>query len=310
MYNPKGFGKVAVLAGGPSSERAISIRSGRAVYKALKKAGCDVVWEDLTGVGVKRVMNKLSADLVFLALHGRFGEDGTIQKVLENMGFPYTGSGVTASKLALDKIASKKIFEKRGIPVPPYRILDRRNAKKAKGFLYPLVVKPQNEGSSIGLSIVKRNEELNDAFKRAFRYSDKIIVERFIEGREITVGILDEKPLPVIEIVPGRDFYDFYAKYKDKKTEYMVPASLPRHIYKRAQKLGLLAHKALRCRDFSRVDMILSERGDIFVLEVNTIPGLTTRSLLPKAAGSAGIRFDELCMKLLELALKNRGDKD
>lgn len=301
---------MAVLAGGPSNERAVSIRSGRAVYKALKGAGCDVVWVNLVGRGVKRAMNKLSADVAFLALHGRFGEDGAAQKALEAMRLPYTGSGVTASRLAFDKIASKKIFEKRGIPAPPYRILDRRAAKKAKGFLYPLVVKPRSEGSSIGLSVVQKSGELGDACEKAFRYGNKIIAERFIEGREITVGVLDEKALPVVEIIPGRDFYDFYAKYKDKKTDYVVPAPLPGHIYKRAQELGLAAHKALGCRDFSRTDMILAEEGNIFVLEVNTIPGLTARSLLPKAANSAGITFDKLCMKLLELALKNRGGKD
>ena len=172
------------------------------------------------------------------------------------------------------------------------------------------MVKPQNEGSSIRLSIVKKEEEFAGASQAAFKYSDKIIVEQFIAGREITVGILDERALPVVEIVTDRDFYDFYAKYKDKKTEYVVPAPLPKRIYNRAKRLGLAAHKALKCRDFSRVDMILAKDGKIFVLEVNTIPGLTTRSLLPKAAGSVGITFNELCMKFLELALKNRGNKD
>ncbi len=350
MYNPKDFGRIAVLAGGPSSERAISIKSGRAVYKALKEAGCDAIWVNLDGRGVnpvrplkahrlkyrrwhsvrhrhtrqkfekslksvgglngvKRIISKLSPDIAFLALHGRFGEDGTVQKALEEMSLPYTGSGIKASKAALDKITAKNIFEKHGIPIPPYKVFDRHTIKKAKDLLYPLVVKPQNEGSSIGLSIVKKEGEFAAACKTAFKYSDKIIVEQFIAGREITVGILDERALPVVEIIPGRDFYDFYAKYKDRNTEYVVPAPLARHIYKKAERLGLAAHKALKCRDFSRVDMILGKNGKIFVLEVNTIPGLTTRSLLPKAAGSIGITFSELCIKFLELALKNRGDK-
>lgn len=309
MYKTKEFGRIAVLAGGPSNEREISIRSGRAVHKALKESGCDVVLAEISGSGVKRAVRPLSADVVFLALHGRFGEDGTIQKVLEDMAIPYTGSGVMASKLALDKIAAKKVFERHGILIPQYKVIDKRAVNAARRLSYPIVVKPRNEGSSIGLSIVRRIEELGAALGKAFKYSDKIIAEKFIEGREITVGILDEKPLPVIEIVPGRDFYDFYAKYKDKKTEYITPAHLPRHIYKRAQKIGLAAHKALRCRDFSRVDMILTADGDIFTLEVNTIPGLTKRSLLPKAAGSAGISFNMLCIRFLELAVKNRWSK-
>ncbi len=306
----KNFGKIAVLAGGLSSEREVSIRSGRAVYKALKESGCDTELVDITGYGFKRALRKISPDIAFLALHGRFGEDGTVQKILEKMSIPYTGSGVIASQSALDKVSSKKIFEKHGILMPPYRVFDRRTITQMKNFCFPLVVKPRNEGSSIGLSIVRDKTEFKNACKEAFKYSGKIIVERFIKGREITVGILDDMPLPVVEIVPRRDFYDFYAKYKDKHTEYVVPAPLPPDIYKNAQTMGLASHRALRCKDFSRVDMILGEDGRIFVLEVNTIPGLTSRSLLPKAAGAIGISFNNLCLSFLHLALRNKGNKD
>ncbi|MDP3790182.1 MAG: D-alanine--D-alanine ligase [Candidatus Omnitrophota bacterium] len=309
MYRAKDFGKVAVLAGGPSSERAISIKSGRAVYASLKASGCDVEWVDLNGYGFRRTLRRISPDIAFLALHGRFGEDGTVQRILEEISIPYTGSGVIASYSALDKIASKKIFEKNGIPIPPYKVFNRRNIKNAKSISFPLVVKPQNEGSSIGLSVVRNKKEFTAACREAFKYSKNIIVEKFIKGREITVGILDNAALPVVEIVPHRDFYDFYAKYKDKNTEYVVPAPLARAAYIRAQKLGLASHNALKCKDFSRVDMILGDDGNMFVLEVNTIPGLTARSLLPKAAGAVGITFSDLCLKFLNLARKNKGRK-
>lgn len=309
MYRAKDFGKIAVLAGGPSNEREISIKSGRAVYDALKASGCDVEWVDLDGYGFKRILRRISPDIAFLALHGRFGEDGTVQSILEEISIPYTGSGVTASHSALDKIASKKIFEKNGIPVPPYKVFNRRTIKSRKSLLFPLVIKPQNEGSSIGLSIVRGEKEFTAAAKEAFKYSKNIIMEKFIKGREITVGILDNAALPVVEIVPHRDFYDFYAKYKDKNTEYVVPAPLAKAVYRRAQELGIASHNALLCKDFSRVDMILCDDGNIFVLEVNTIPGLTVRSLLPKAACAAGITFNDLCLKLLNLARKNKGCK-
>lgn len=309
MYKAKDFGKIAVLAGGPSSEREISIKSGRAVYEALKDAGCNVAWVDLNGYGFKRMLKKVAPDIAFLALHGRFGEDGTVQEMLEDISIPYTGSGVVASHSALDKIKSKRIFAKNGIPMPPYKVFSKQRIKSAKNLSFPIVVKPQNEGSSIGLSIVRSEKEFKGAVNKAFKYSKNIIVEQFIKGREITVGILDNIALPVVEIVPHRDFYDFYAKYKDTKTKYVVPAPLPKSIYLKAQELGLASHNALKCKDFSRVDMILAEDGKIFVLEVNTIPGLTTRSLLPKAAGAIGITFNELCLKFLNLALKNKGHK-
>lgn len=309
MYSAGRIGKIAVLAGGPSSEKEISIKSGRAVYSALKLEGCDVEWLDIDTRDTKKMLRGSAFDIAFIALHGRFGEDGAIQKILERMSIPYTGSGVTASQLALDKIASRKIFKKRGIPVPEYKIFNKQPIKHPEKFLWPLIVKPQSEGSSIGLSLAKSKKDFNVACKRAFEYSNKIIVEKFIKGREITVGILGKKALAVVEIIPKRIFYDFRAKYEDDKTEYSVPASLPIPLYRKAQDLGLAAHNALNCSDFSRVDMLLAEDNNIYVLEVNSIPGLTERSLLPKAANASGIPFGKLCLKLLQLAVKNKGKK-
>lgn len=309
MYNVKKFGKIAILAGGPSSEREISLKSGRAVYDALKREGCNVEWLELGGEDAEKALRSIPFDIAFIALHGRFGEDGTIQKILERMSIPYTGSGVMASRLALDKIASRRIFKKCRIPVPEYKVLNGRSIREPEGFSWPVVVKPQNEGSSIGLSLARNTREFKRACENAFKYSNKIIMERYIKGREITVGVLGDRVLPVVEIIPKRVFYDFHAKYKDVRTEYKVPAPLPKPLYKKAQNLGLAAHNALNCRDFSRVDMRLGEDNGIYVLEVNSIPGLTERSLLPKAAGAFGITFSELCLKLLQLALKNRYNK-
>lgn len=309
MYNAEKVGKIAVLAGGSSSERDISIKSGRAVYNALRREGCDVEWLEIGNSDIKKTVQGIPFDIAFIALHGKIGEDGTIQRILDRMSKPYTGSGATASRLALDKVASRRIFKKYKIPVPKYRVLDRQSVKLPDKFSFPVVVKPRNEGSSIGLSLAKNKREFGRACERAFKYSSKIIVEEFIKAREITVGILGKRALPVVEIIPKRTFYDFYAKYSDDKTEYKVPASLPVSIYKKAQALGLAAYNALNCRDFSRVDMLLGEDNKIYVLEVNTIPGFTERSLLPKAASAGGINFGRLCLKLLQLAIKNKSKK-
>jgi D-alanine-D-alanine ligase len=299
--------RIGVLAGGPSSERPVSLRSGRAVYRALKAEGFNVKFLDIPGEEYDTI-KKSKIDVAFLALHGRFGEDGTIQAMLERLGIPYTGSGVRASRLALDKIASKRIFEKKGIPVPRYGILTKKGFRRAHGSRagllgWPLVVKPQFEGSSIGLSVVRDPRDLEDAMEKAFAYGDKVLLEEYIDGRELTVGILGEKALPVVEIVPPFGIYDTRAKYKDKRTRYLVPAPLHKQVFRRAQMLGLAAHRALGCSGMSRVDMRMDRGGDIFVLEVNSIPGMTERSLLPKAAKAQGLSFDRLCVRLLTFAV-------
>ena len=299
------FGKVGVLAGGPSNERDISLRSGTAVYNALLSEDIDAVLldvkEDVLGPARE---NRI--DIAFIMLHGRYGEDGTVQKMLEDAGIPYTGSGVAASRLALDKIASKEIFLENNIPVPGHIVFEKGkfDIGEADRMSFPLVVKPQLEGSSIGLSIVKDKNFLQDAIDKAFQYGEKIILEKYIAGKELTVGILDDKALPVIEIVTRNRVYDYEAKYKDSATQYMVPAQIDKKAYEEATQLGISAHNALGCSSFSRVDMMMDADGKIFVLEVNTIPGMTERSLLPKAAEANGLRFNDLCVKILENVLR------
>lgn len=298
--------RIGVLLGGPSTEREISIKSGKAVYEALLSLGLNVATVDIISEETaKDQIGKADIKVAFIALHGRFGEDGTLQAILESMNLPYTGSGVLASRLAMDKIASRKIFEKKNLAVPKYTIF-----KKKKFFLntdhlmFPIVAKPATHGSSIGLSIANDKKELKIAIETAFEYDDRIILEEYIPGREITVGILDDKPLPVIQILPKRQFFDYKAKYTTGLTEYVVPAKLPKDISKNAQEAGILAHKSLGCKSFSRVDMILDGNDRYVVLEVNTIPGLTAISLLPKAAACIGIDFPTLCLKIIESAVK------
>jgi D-alanine-D-alanine ligase len=302
------FGKIGVLAGGPSNEREISLRSGRAVHSALIGEGLDAVFVDIKD-DIYDILEKYSIDVAFIALHGRFGEDGTVQKMLEDAGIPYTGSDVVSSKLALDKVASKEIFVKHGIPTPRHIVLDGSGygADAADSLGYPVVVKPQFEGSSIGLSIVTDKAGLKEALDKAFSYGEKVILEEYIKGRELTVGILEDDPLPVIEIVTRNNIYDYEAKYKNPDTQYLVPAPIDEKARAQASRLASAAHKALGCISFSRVDMMMDEKGSMFVLEVNTIPGMTERSLLPKAAQAIGLPFSRLCVKILENALRRSG---
>ena len=295
------IGRVGVLAGGPSSEREISLRSGKAVYDALLQEGIDAFFVDVRD-NIYDIIKSEHMDVAFLALHGKFGEDGTVQKILDSADIRYTGSGADASRIALDKIASKEIFIKNGIPTPEYVVAEKWRSFGASKF--PLVVKPQFEGSSIGLTVVKEDRELEGALAKAFEYGSKALVEEYILGRELTVGILNDEPLPVIEIVPKEKIYDYKAKYSDPDTQYLVPAPISENQAALVQSLGLRSHKALGCRSFSRTDMMMDGSGNIFVLEVNTIPGMTERSLLPKAAGAVGVSFNQLCVKLVEDALR------
>ncbi|MCX5677708.1 MAG: D-alanine--D-alanine ligase [Candidatus Omnitrophica bacterium] len=298
------IGRVGVLAGGPSNEREISLRSGRAVHASLVRKGLDAVLLDVRN-DIKSVIEENKIDIAFIALHGRFGEDGTVQRILEDMKIPYTGSRPEASKTALDKVLTKSVFERSEIPSPRYIIFEKDdfNPEDCYHLGFPMVVKPHLEGSSIGLSVVNDKNALVAAIDKAFEYGELALIEEYVAGRELTVGILDDEPLPVIEIVTKDNIYDYKAKYADLETKYLVPAPLDEETAKRAQALGKSSHLALGCRCFSRIDMIMDSSSRFFVLEANTIPGMTERSLLPKAAQAIGLSFDDLCIRLVENAL-------
>ena len=313
------FGRVGVLMGGYSSEREISLKSGRAIAEALRRQGCDVVAIDITVKDRQKILYLLRAnkiDIAFIALHGRMGEDGTIQSILEELGIVYAGSGVEASRLAIDKVIAQDLFQKKGINVAAHISLSGREIAHHEEIIqsidfYPVVVKPAREGSSIGIALARDPQGLKEALQKAWRYDDKVLIEQYIKGREFTVGILEEKPLPVIEIRPKAEFFDFDSKYSAGMSEYVVPARIPEKTARGLQETALAAHQAIGCRDLSRIDFILAEDGTAYVLEVNTIPGFTATSLLPKAAKVVGIDFDQLCMKLASLAYgKKKKTKD
>jgi len=311
----KEFGRIGILMGRPSTERKISLKSGKAVYKAFKQLGLDVVPIDIkTDKKAQnlRLIKSRNINCAFIALHGRFGEDGQVQRVLEILKIPYTGSGVRASKMAMDKAISRKVFVDAGLNVPKYRVLNKSRGPLRAGdsfrnnLTFPLVIKPATHGSSIGLSIIDKEKDLKRALDFAFSFDEKVVVEEYIAGRELTVGVLDERALPVIEIIPKNKFFDYEAKYRPGLTDYVVPARLEEKITNKIQKTALLCHKKIGCFGCSRVDIILNSDNRAFVLEVNTIPGMTNTSLLPKAARVIGIEFDELCLKLIKFAYAPR----
>jgi D-alanine-D-alanine ligase len=297
------FGKVAVMMGGKSAEREVSLKSGAAVLAALRSSGIDAYafdpqdkpLEALHAEGFRRV---------FIALHGRGGEDGTLQGALDLLAIPYTGSGVLASALAMDKWRSKLVWQASGLPVPEYLVLDDASdfaAAEARLGL-PLFVKPSNEGSSIGISKVKQAGELRAAYQLASRYDSCVIAEQFLGGGEYTVGILAGQALPVIRIVPATEFYDYEAKYLREDTEYRIPSGLGDEREREMRDLALRAFDVLGGRGWGRVDLMLDAAGRMFCLEANTSPGMTDHSLVPMAAKSAGIPFPQLVVKLLEEA--------
>ncbi|MCX7928013.1 MAG: D-alanine--D-alanine ligase [Candidatus Omnitrophica bacterium] len=301
------FGRIGVLMGGFSSERDISLRSGTAVYESLKKQQFDVVAIDIQDSDrekIKQILKKNQINTAFIALHGIFGEDGQIQSILEEMGISYTGSGVQASRNALDKVQAKKIFTRYGLPTPEWVTHYKQDYQNQKPlfvpFSLPWIVKPSANGSSIGVSLVEEPEQVKEALEKAFFFDSCVIVEQFIKGREMTIGIINNRPLCVIEVVPKNRWFDFEAKYQKGLTEYIIPAVLDESLAQTLQDAALAAHRILGCRGFSRVDLMLDKNNKFFILEVNTIPGLTSTSLLPKAAAVAGISFDQLCLQLLE----------
>ena len=310
MIKESRFGNIGVLMGGYSSERTISLKSGNAVAAALIQAGHQVSVIDITAHDKYKIMDQIreaGISIGFIALHGRLGEDGTIQAILEDMDIPYTGSGVVASQRAFDKTVSQSIFKTQGLPVAPHIIISdgkMLDFKEAFAVLkkLPFVVKAACEGSSIGIIIVRHPSQWESAIKDALVFGSHVIVEKFIKGRELTAGVFDKETLPLVEICARSPFFDFKAKYQKGLTDYVVPAQISDELTVKIQQLALSAHSALECEGFSRVDIRIDEAMNPYILEVNTIPGFTETSLFPKAAKQAGYTFIDVCEKLLDLA--------
>lgn len=332
--------KIAVLLGGTSTERHVSLASGKAVAQALmpkhevtiydvalgknaivsleqlgKPSELAPTLDELSNFSNRNILDALSliptdTDVAFLALHGAPGEDGTVQSVLELMGIPYTGSGVLSSSIAMDKAMTKRLLENDNIPTPDWFCLDREDAteQELEDFVeqytgYPVVVKPNTGGSTVGLTIVYDKQNLMQAYKNAGLFSGSVLFEEFIDGRELTVPVLGDEALPAIEIIPKDGFYDYTNKYTAGKTEYVCPANLDEEVTQEAKELALITHEVLGCRAYSRVDFRLDKENVLYCLELNTLPGMTATSLVPKAAAAVGIGFAELCEKIIHLSL-------
>lgn len=300
--------RIGVLMGGISAEREISLRSGTAIYSALKGSGYNAVAIDV-GPDICNVLNREEIEVVFLALHGGQGENGSIQGMLEVLGIPYTGSGVLASALAMDKEASKKIFLYHNIPVPPFVVLSKEQITKSSSFVsrpsslveftLPWVVKPATEGSSVGVSIVRDETSLEQALEAAYSYGARVIVEKYIAGEEVHIGILNGRVLGGVEVRPSLEFYNYEAKYTAGRTEYILPPEIDSKAYESAKAAAISAHIALGCKGATRVDLRVDTEGNPYVLEVNTIPGMTEMSLLPKIASLAGFDFPALIEEII-----------
>jgi D-alanine-D-alanine ligase len=301
--------KIGVISGGISSEREISLLTGKNIYQSLLESGYNALFIDLKDDFYSKLKE---INLAFLAVHGRYGEDGTAQGLLELMKIPYTGSGVLASAIAINKVMSKKILIYENIPTPEYIELNSASGEGLKEmvsviekkFDYPIIVKPNSEGSTIGVNIVQKKDQLKHAVKEAIKYDNKILVEEYIKGRELTVSIIGREPvaLPIIEIKPKSGFYDYKSKYTKNMTQYIVPAELDKKVANRVSEMALKCHRVLECSGISRVDFILDDTGNAYVFELNTMPGMTATSLVPKAAKAAGIDFALLVEIILDSA--------
>ena len=301
--------RIAVLMGGVSAEREVSLKSGKAVAEALRQKHHDVIEVDLTEEDITPVV-EVKPDVAFIAMHGRFGEDGGVQGLLEEAGIPFVGCDARASRAGMDKMASKCFFVTHDVLTPPFRLVtttqrwDQIDEAVSETGL-PIVVKPLRQGSSIGVSMAHTKEDVAIALARAFRYGHQALLERYISGREFTVGVLDGMALPIVELRTAHAFFDYEAKYVDTSTEYIVRPDLPEGVTEKLQAMAIAAHDSIGCRHFSRVDMLVEDDGCPYVLEVNTIPGFTERSLFPLAAREAGIPFPELCDRLTQMALES-----
>ena len=305
---------IALLSGGISSERDVSIASGNQVYEVLDRDKYEVIRYDPKTDLPKLVADAASIDAALIILHGPYGEDGTVQGLLDLLDIPYQGSGVLGSAIGMNKLVSKQLYKSAGIPVAPdmtFKSIDMIETRAVVDQLgLPLVIKPVTSGSSIGLSIVKSEDALNDALEKAFAEDHEVLIESYIKGVELTGGVIGNEELqalPIVEIIPGEefDFFDYTAKYTPGATEEICPARIDEATTQKAQSYAKMAHRALCCKGYSRTDMILAD-GELYVLETNTIPGMTPTSLLPQAAQAAGIDFNRLLDKLIELSLEDK----
>ncbi|MEY2539787.1 MAG: D-alanine-D-alanine ligase [Verrucomicrobiota bacterium] len=299
--------RIAVLMGGPGSERDVSLATGRGVAGALRSLGAHVLEVDINDQNFELPKN---IDLGFNAIHGTFGEDGRLQRILEQRGVPYTGEGVEGSEVAFDKIRSKEKFREHGVPTPQWEVIDSNGRPTLP---IPMVLKPPREGSTVGVHIIKSEAEIDSALADIARFSRQVLVEEFIAGRELTIGILGDQALPIIEIIAKGGFYDFTNKYPFLNpsagggAQHVCPAQIDAARTREIQDLALRAHRALGLQVYSRVDVILPESGEASVLEANTIPGMTEASLLPEAAAAAGIDYPTLCLRIIELSQARTG---
>jgi D-alanine-D-alanine ligase len=308
--NASEFGKVAVLMGGQSAERDVSLKSGQAVLAALKRRGVNA-WAIDADVNVIKHLQDGGFDWVFIALHGRGGEDGVIQGALETLGLPYTGSGVLGSALSMDKLRTKQIWLSSGLPTPEFRLIDQSSdlQKVLDELGLPLIVKPIREGSSIGMTKVTHAQDLQSAWQIAGQYDQQAIVERWITGEEYTATILGRDTLPLIRLETTRDFYDYHAKYIADDTAYHCPCGLGSEQEAELQRLALQAFDAVSAKGWGRVDIMRDKSGNSWLIEVNTVPGMTDHSLVPMAARAAGIDFDELVWRILQDSMSKMDDK-
>jgi D-alanine-D-alanine ligase len=294
--------KIAVLMGGPGSERDVSLATGRGVSKALRSLGAEVIDVDVRG---ENFALPKDVDLAFITIHGTFGEDGQLQKILEERSVLYTGDGVESSRAAFDKILSKEKFREHNVVTPEWEVVE---VGQRPTISVPLVVKPARQGSTVGVVIVKNASELDSAMAEAGRYDQKLLIEKFVSGRELTIGVLGDQALPILEIIPKGGFYDFNNKYPFLNpqggggAEHVCPAKIDPNKTKQIQEQALHAFRALGLVVYGRVDVLLPDSGEPFVLEVNTIPGMTEASLLPEAAAAAGINYVDLCARIIALS--------
>jgi len=300
---------IAVLKGGPGSERAVSLATGAGVAKALRSLGAKVTEVDVADTSF---VLPNDTEIAFIAVHGTFGEDGQLQQILQDRGVPFTGEGVAESRLAFDKIASKEKFSQHGVATPHWEVI--RDGKQPN-FPLPYVIKAPRQGSTVGICIIKEESQVAPALGEVAQYDKEFLIEQFIPGRELTVGVLGELALPIIEIIPKSGFYDFNNTYPFLNpqagggAEHVCPAAISADLTRKIQDLALLATQSLGAKVYSRVDVLLSAQDEPFVLEINTIPGMTEASLLPEAAGVAGITYPQLCTRIIELSLAARPPK-